>query len=226
MVGQQNLICYCKICQTAQTLLEEPGLNNFSYHFDSTYPIVYEPELIGADSANSIRLETSVSQIKFNVEFPENIYQSMPIVDGDINFAQDYIGEPESPADRPVLLSWQALSSRVAPPQILPPADFDPSQSRLTFADDYFLGVIDLIFPIRTNCARSLDGTRIVISHWPHSPARFSNSLVWFDLKDLRPTELTIPETLITRRVFSPDNRYIAAAGINQNTDKSKLLSS
>jgi hypothetical protein len=45
-----------------------------------------------------------------------------------------------------------------------------------------------------------------------------------YDLKDLRPTELTIPETLITRLVFSPDNQYIAAADINQNTGKANFF--
>ncbi|MCK5643071.1 MAG: hypothetical protein KAJ19_19845, partial [Gammaproteobacteria bacterium] len=133
--------------------------------------------MTGADSAVSIRLETSVSQIKFNIEFPDNIYLSIPKVNGDINFALDYNGEPKSPADRPVLSPWQAISSHVASPLSLPSADFDPSQSQLTFAaenneilpssdfttvqifaDDYFLGKIDLIDPFGTNCARSPDG--------------------------------------------------------------------
>ena len=125
----------------------------------------------------------------------------------------------------------------------LSPANFDPSNSQLSFfnanrmdydvagladfhifADFNFLGDMQLYNPLQMIYARSPDGAWIVISQWPHSPIRFSSSVILHDLNDLRPTELIIPETLMNRLVFSPDNRYIAAAGINQNTGKRKLF--
>ncbi len=113
-----------------------------------------------------------------------------------------------------------------------PPAHFDPSQSWLSFskadlkdynsdglgtfhlfADDYFLGDVELVNPLQIICDRSPNGARIVFSNWRLFPTEVNDKIYWIDLHDLNLVSLDIPATNIFRINFSPDNRTVVVAG-------------
>ena len=77
--------------------------------------------------------------------------------------------------------------------------------------------------PLRTSCTRSPDGRYIALSQWPDLQSQDSNTITWYQLSDLRPLKLVIPNIIIAQLAFSPDNRFLAAAGINLITGKSDL---
>ena len=98
---------------------------------------------------------------------------------------------------------FRALSPRISPPSNPPPSDFDPSQSRLTFAveggphnrkaarpvhifgDSNYLGNIEITDLFRTICHRSTDGSRILFAQWPDSSSKVSSRINEYDIREL-----------------------------------------
>jgi hypothetical protein len=123
-----------------------------------------------------------------------------------------------------------------------PPSNFDLSQSRISFvkaeravpageetgeyhifADDYFLGDIEMINPLRLICDRSLDGSKLVLSEWFVFPTDVTNNIYLFDLHEASLVRLDIPNTIIYRVSFSPDNASVIAAGYEELDGQNKF---
>jgi hypothetical protein len=123
-----------------------------------------------------------------------------------------------------------------------PPSNFDLSQSRISFvkaeravpageetgeyhifADDYFLGDIEMINPLRLICDRSLDGSKLVLSEWFVFPTDVTNNIYLFDLHEASLVRLDIPNTIIYRVSFSPDNTSVIAAGYEELDGQNKF---
>lgn len=218
------------------------GIRRAYLWLDSLTGITLREQFFSADSADEIRLETSVSHIKFDYQFPENIYHSIPVVGSEIHFANNELGTPELTDDMPILIPTQTLPGRLAEVQKMLPFDYNLDDKPIIFvpengqscqegelipvqiiSNEYYLGDIELMDPLRTSCTRSPDGSYIAVSQWPDLPSQVSNTLTWYQLSDLRPLKLVIPNIIIAQLAFSPDNRFLAAAGINLITGKSDL---
>jgi len=125
---------------------------------------------------------------------------------------------------------------------MLPPQEFDYSQSHLTFAsapdagesshqsstihvlaDSYYLGDIELKDPFRTLCVRSTIGDRIAISQWPQSLTNNETGVLIYNLDGLDRVEYSIPDSYVTHLAFSPGDRYIAVSSLDQNDSRGSL---
>jgi WD40 repeat protein len=119
---------------------------------------------------------------------------------------------------------------RLGFPFLTRPSEFDPSKAGISFydagqkngeglenflifADNYFLGSTELINPLQVICDRSADGLQIVFSDWQIFPTEGKDRIYLFDLRHPNLVSLHIPETIIFRINFSPDNHSVAVVG-------------
>jgi DNA-directed RNA polymerase specialized sigma24 family protein len=204
---------------------------------DAITGLALREQFFSGDGTYHVRLETIVERVEFNQAFLDDVVEKIFSGENGVVFAANYSGEPEQPENSPDISVWQAISSRTVPPAMHPPEDFNAGEGRLTFAvidradnrspgkyqvqlyaDQYRLGELFLNDPWHSICARSPDGMQVVISQWSPPPDKPVSTVGWYDLNSLQPNLIQIPGVTITRLIFSPDNRQIAAAGIDQLT--------
>jgi hypothetical protein len=124
-----------------------------------------------------------------------------------------------------------------------PPTSFDLSQSRILFAkadrtdldrtetgkfhifaDNYFLGDIEMIDPLKVICDRSPDGTKIVFSDWRIFPTEVNEKIYWLDLQNLDLVQLRIPDTTVFWTSFSPDNQKVVVSGYDMPDEQERFF--
>jgi len=89
----------------------------------------------------------------------------------------------------------------------------DGTVSYNLFADDVYIGDIDLINPLRMICTRSPNGKRIAFAKWSIYPGEAISNVFWFDLDELQLSSHRLPEIFPHWIGFSPDNRLLAMVG-------------
>jgi hypothetical protein len=123
-----------------------------------------------------------------------------------------------------------------------PPSNFDLPHSRISFAkadhtdldrtesgkfhifaDNFHLGEIEMIDPLKVICDRSPDGSKLVFADWRIFPTDINDKIYWLDLQDLNLVSLDIPNTIIFWISFSPDNRFIVVTGYDGLDGKEKF---
>ena len=115
------------------------------------------------------------------------------------------------------------------------PSNFDPARSRLSFhssnpldvnedgfatysifADDFHVGDIDLINPLKMICTRSSSGRRIAFANWTVFLAEETGKVFWFDLDELQLSSHQLPEMALVWIGFSPDNSILGMSGYSE----------
>ena len=123
------------------------------------------------------------------------------------------------------------------------PPDFDTSNARISFvkaerqnlnnaknedfhvfADEYHLGKIEMLDPMKTICDRSPDGKKIVMSNWGIFPTDVNDKIHWLDLHNLEDYQVSIPDMVVFWTSFSPDNQNIIVAGYDEQDGQNKLF--
>lgn len=84
------------------------------------------------------------------------------------------------------------------------------------FADNYFLGEVEMIDPLKIICNRSFDGTKIAIANWGIFPKDAKDKIYWLDLNDLDLFQFSIPDTYVFWTSSSPDNQKIVVSGYDE----------
>ena len=100
----------------------------------------------------------------------------------------------------------------------------DGTQSYNLFADDIYIGDIDLINPLRMICTRSPNGNRIAFAKWSIYPGEAISNVFWFDLDELQLSSHRLPGILPHWIGFSPDNRLLAMASLREISGKNQFL--
>ncbi len=207
-------------------LTSEEGVLLARLWLETESGIVLREQYFDPHSSGKIIIESTVSKIDF--DHPRPTMWKRP---KDSTFVlsrhhqegtnQPAISGPDK-ANQPML----GIPFRTAP------ANFDPSESRLSlfkadrmdydneglgiyhlFADNFFLGDIELINPLQMICDRSPDGLQIIFSDERIFPPDSTRNIYLIDLKDLNLVSYRIPSTNIIRLSFSPDNRTVAVVG-------------
>jgi hypothetical protein len=100
----------------------------------------------------------------------------------------------------------------------------DGSVSYNLFADDVYIGDIDLINPLRMICTRSQNGNRIAFAKWSIYPGEAISNIFWFDLDELQLYSHRLPRIFLHWIEFSPDNRLLAMVESREISGKNQFL--
>ena len=224
-------------------VIDQNGRIQARQWLDSTTGIILRELFFGYGPDDGILLETNITRIEFDVEFPNGFIQdeNHSIIEG--GFVQDFNGNPEFPGEEPGINPNRTLSNRISLPMWLPPQDFDYARSHLSFAsglgtgespgqsstihvyaDSYYLGDIEIIDPFRTLCVRSSIGDRIAISQWSRSLTNNGEGVHIYNLKELDHVEYSIPDLYVRFLSFSPDDRYIAMSSLDEKGYRTRNL--
>jgi hypothetical protein len=208
---------------------------------DSATGLVLREQYFAPDDPQKILLETVVTALAFNQDFPDDLFTS----------PDKYMEWSPASAERTSLTfspegelyPWLAnqFSTEINPAQ--PPPDFDPSGSRLRFlyageiifgparatevqvlADNYSLGIIKINHLYKTTCIRSPDGRLIGLFTQDNPPSLLNDLFTLYKLPSLEQLSLTFPGNVLVRAAFSPDSRNLAVAGIDLETTRSNLF--
>jgi len=198
-------------------LITHDGILHATLWLDSLTGIILREQYFDPGSNGNLIIESSISEIDFDKSMPtmwKKPSQSTPVLRG---YSRRFTGQSQ-PSD--------SVSDD------LDPLEFDPSLSQLTFfkaarfdydsdglgvfhlfADNNFIGDIELVDPLRMICARSPDGRHIVFSEWSLFPTNIKDKLYSVNLNKLNLVRLSIPDTIIYRISVSPDNRQVVVSG-------------
>ncbi|MCK5643072.1 MAG: hypothetical protein KAJ19_19850, partial [Gammaproteobacteria bacterium] len=207
-------------------LISHDGRLYATLWLDSLTGINLREQYFDPDLNGNVIIESSISKIDFDKSMPtmwKRPTNATPLPRGVPRGTRDQPALPDTRIDLQPLLSF--------PFQPAPP-NFDPSNSQLSFfkanrmdydsagfadfhifADNNFLGDMQLYNPLQMICARSPDGSRFAFSKWSLFPTDIEDNIYWVDLFDIEPVNLQLQDTIVMRISFSPDNHTLAVAG-------------
>lgn len=218
-------------------LILDSGFVIAQVHLDSETGIVLQEQYFDPASNGKAIIESKLKDLKFNQPMPamwkhpdSAILSSSRLQPGMITEEYDTSGESDTNS-----LGW--LSADIAP------LDYDPARARLTFfsvyplkadavgtvsyslfADDTYIGDIDLINPLQMICTRSPSGNRIAFTKWTMYSGKGISNVFWFDLDELRLSSHRLPEIHLHWIGFSPDNELLAMSGFSSTSGQSLIF--
>lgn len=215
---------------------------------DTVSGVVLRKRLYAQSDPGVVILDAVTDQVSYNVQFSPGAFDGQAR-DGYLQFASNYLGVPNKGTtartrDRftnPVTI-WAPRAYRESyRPFTQPPADFDPSASRLTFqytptissentqynlsgmnhiaglfAASYYLGSLHTGDPFSVICDRSPDGELLALAQGRRSQPRETSRLTWVNLSASNEASSIDLEIDLSHFTFAPDNRRLALFGYGE----------
>ena len=209
-------------------LVLDSGFVMARVHLEPVTGIVLREQYYDPESNGKAIIESKLKDLKFNQPMPamwkhpdSAILPSSRLQPGMITEEYDTSGYDTNS------LGW--LSADIAP------IEYDLARARLTFfsvypldfnedgiapysifADDFYIGDIDLINPLQMICTRSPSGKRIAFANWTVFLAEETGKVFWFDLDELQLSSHQLPEMALVWIGFSPDNSILGMSGYSE----------
>ncbi|HEX6304179.1 MAG TPA: hypothetical protein VFZ76_08325 [Anaerolineales bacterium] len=217
---------------------------------DTVSGVTLRKRLYAPSNPDVVILDAVTTQVSYNVQFPVgNGNFANQADDGELQFAGNYLGVPDSGRFAPgrgrfanPITIWAPRAYRQSyHPYTPPPADFDPSGSRLTFqyiptistenspfnlsgmdhiaglfAGGYYLRSLNIGDPFSVICDRSPDGERLAMAQGRKSQPRDISRLTWVNLSDSQEPGTIDLEIDLAHFAFSPDNQRLALFGYGE----------
>lgn len=197
---------------------------------DALTGVPLSTELYEIGHNEMVATEFRVNAIAYDVDFPADLFY--PPTSPVMGLAQSYRGEPlqEDPESLPVDWSVFALRHPIED-RTPPPDDFDLARASLifqqlhlnsetdsnkgleVFADDYFLGSLEIPETILKSCRRSPDGFNALIATSAHPLFTESTTLYWLRLAPFEAHKLLEQGYGAPDSAFSPDSKKLAYLG-------------
>lgn len=207
------------------------------YWVDTTLGLILRLQKFNGQDLTQLFEETIVTKIEFNVDIPNRLFdRSQP---SQTYFAQDHHGDPDLQSAPIPAHVWSLQPRREMISYQLPPPEFDPGGSHLTFqwtslasfnpqlgtqvdlfGDEYYLGNIEFAEPNQLLCARSSDGNLIAFSSWSDEFQFGYASLRWLNLIKITTVHHPLPEIIPYDFAFSPDNQQLAVYGCRREGER------
>jgi len=193
---------------------------------DSETGIVLKEKYYDPASNEKVIIESQLKDLKFNMPMPTmwkrpdsailslpNLFPGSNTDENDTNSETGLTFNNLLPAGN-VSINIDPARSKLSFLKVSPQEENeDGTVSYNLFADDVYIGDIDLINPLRMICARSPNGKRIAFANWSIYPGEAISNVFWFDLDELQLSSHRLPEIFPHWIGFSPDNRLLAMVG-------------
>ncbi len=210
-------------------LITDSGITIGQVYLEPETGIALREQFYEPGSNRNTIIESSLIDLKFNQPMPnlwkgpDSALRSKPLFLPGSNIDTDEFNS--EPASMPFARSSAGIA----------PLNIDASLSKLSFysssspdesedgfttygifADDLYLGEIDLINPLEMICDRSPSGKRIAFATWRYFQDEEIGDIFWFDLDELQLSSHQLPDMALHWIGFSPDERWLAMSGFSE----------
>jgi hypothetical protein len=198
-------------------------------HLEPDTGIVLREQYYAPESNRKTVIESNLIDLKFNQPMPTMWKRPDSALDSPRKFLPGSNIEVYDTFSE----SYSTLLTQISASNA--PSNFDPARSRLffhssnplevnedgfvtysIFADDFYIGDIDLINPLQMICTRSSNGKRIAFANWTVFLAEETEMVYWFDLDELQLSRHQLPEMALVWIEFSPDNSILGMSGYSE----------
>ncbi|HLE15445.1 MAG TPA: hypothetical protein VI776_11895 [Anaerolineales bacterium] len=231
VAGRETLVMDWFVTTTGEAYPDDPQADLLQYQgrfwVDTRTGVILRRQWFDQKNSGLLETEVVVREVFFDLPISSRLFD--PSSDLPTRLARNSSSDPLLADYTPQPYHWQPQPERVPFPHRRPPADLDPSRSKLEFqwtslseldpstttradifAEDYYLGNVPFGDPRSLSCLRSPDGKLIAFTEWFEEPPYGARPLRWFSLEDLTVVREPLPDLISGNFTFSPDSRRLS----------------